>query len=55
MQYLITSTFLEPFITNWFDCENNFNENLQMIVYDLFNLKYTTDGKIWHYIKTDHL
>ena len=55
MQYLLTSPFLEPFLTNWFECENNFNKNLQMIVYDLINLKYTTDGKNWHNIIIDHL
>ena len=55
MQYLITSIFMEPFLTHWFDSENHFNKKLQMVVYDLINLKYTTDGKTWHNIKIDHL
>lgn len=58
MRYLITTTNAEnnePFKTNYYDYENNFDELLGMIVYDLFNDKYTTDGKKWKPIEIDHL
>lgn len=55
-QYLITTKeTYEPFFTEWFDTENHFNPDLDMIVYDLYNHKYTTDGNTWHNIESDHL
>ena len=56
MQYLITTKETDkPFLTNWFDAENHFNPNVQMVVYDLINLVFTTDGKTWKPIEIDHL
>jgi hypothetical protein len=56
MQYLITTKETDkPFLTDWFDAENNFNPNIEMIVYDLVNLVFTTDGKTWKPINIDHL
>lgn len=56
MQYLITTEeAYAPFLTQWFDAENNFNAEAGMIVYDLFTCKYTTDGKNWNDIQIDHL
>ena len=56
MQYLITTNETDkPFLTDWFDAENNFNSDVQMIVYDLVNLVFTTDGKTWKPIDIDHL
>jgi len=55
MRYLITTKDYSPFLTKWFDAENNFNADLEMIVYDLVENKYTTDGKKWHEIEIDHL
>ena len=54
-QYLITTKTGEPFFTDWFDPENNFNAEAGMVVYDLFNYLYTTDGKNWKDIQEDHL
>jgi len=53
MRYLITTKEHEPFLTKWFDPENHFIPG--MIVYDLEEIKYTTDGNNWHEIKVDHL
>ena len=53
MTYLILPKDSEPFTTDWFDAENNYVEG--MIVFDLVNWSYTTDGKNWKYITFDHL
>jgi len=56
MRYLITTKEVKsPFLTDWFDPENHFNPDVEMIVYDLYNYEFTTDGKIWHKIEVDHL
>ncbi len=55
MQYLITTKDNPPFLTKWFDAENNFNSELGMVVYDLINNKYTTNGIDWADIEFDHL
>jgi hypothetical protein len=55
-RYLVTTKEVKsPFITQWFEPENHFIEDVEMIVYDLFKLKYTTDGKLWQDIELDHL
>lgn len=54
-QYLITMDGEEPFFTEWFDRENNYRPDLNMVVYDLNNHRYTTDGTTWHHIESDHL
>ena len=55
MRYLITTNIYKPFLTNWFDAENHFNERVGMVVYDLFGKMFTTDGKTWIDIGIDHL
>ena len=59
MRYLIiTNLYLSgqpPFLTNYFNCENNFNSEIDMVVYDLEQLKYTADGTNWYNIEIDHL
>jgi len=54
MRYLITS-INPPALSNYFDAENNFDNDISMIVYDLFDRKYTVDGVIWQDIIIDHL
>ena len=55
-RYLITTDADEhPFVTHWFDSENNFNMESGMIVYDLQELKFTNDGINWQEITEDHL
>ena len=44
-----------PFLTKWFDAENNFNSEIEMVVYDLYLNKYTEDGINWYEIEFDHL
>jgi hypothetical protein len=55
MNYLIVTNKYEPFYTNWFDADNDFNKELGMIVFNLLSHKYTTDGKTWYDIFQDHL
>ena len=55
MRYLITTKDNEPFLTEWFIPENNFNAELGMEVYDLAENKYTIDGYNWQDIEIDHL
>lgn len=58
MRYLITYTengLQKAFYTNWFDPENNFNADLNMIVFNLSANKFTTDGYLWLKIDEDHL
>jgi len=55
MRYLITTNDGDPFLTNWFDAENNFRTYLGMVVYDLDSEEFTTDGENWKPIKIDHL
>lgn len=55
-QYLITTTeAYAPFLTDYYDPENNFNADVGMVVYDLYRLLYTTDGTTWKEIPEDHL
>lgn len=55
MRYLITTNNSEPAYTRWFDAENNFNASVGMVVFDLYNGCYTTDGITWKEIEIDHL
>jgi len=52
MRYLITTIEESPFMTELFMPENNFSQG--MIVYDLYEDKYMTDGKTWRDIEYDH-
>ena len=55
MRYLITTPGQKPFMTKWFDPENHFKPDVEMIVYDLSELKYTKDGVNWYNIEVDEL
>lgn len=57
MRYLITTKIEPPFMTQWYEFENHFNsdEKIGMIVYDLFELKFSIDGHNWKDIGEDHL
>ena len=52
MRYLITTKDEHPFLTNWFDYENNYVEG--MVIYNLRLNLFTTDGKNWREIYFDH-
>lgn len=54
-RYLVTHDNGGPFLTNYFDAENNFNEESNMKVYDLYTCKFTEDGVNWLCIEEDHL
>ena len=55
MRYLITAKGHPPGLTNWFDVENNWNDDVAMVVYDLHLSKYMDDGILWKDIEEDHL
>ena len=55
MRYLITTKENLPFFTKWFEPENHFNPEINMIVYDLIEMKFMHDGQNWHDIEIDHL
>ena len=55
IRYLITTNDNQPFLTEWFDPENNFNKDVGMVVYDMLLEVYTTDGDVWNDIMIDHL
>lgn len=56
MRYLITCNdgSFDPFLTKWFVPENNFDDGVGMVVFDLYKFTYTTNGKDWQPIKVDH-
>jgi hypothetical protein len=53
MRYLVTQEGMPPMYTKWFHAENNFVNG--MVVYDLREHLYTTDGHTWQDIRFDHL
>lgn len=56
MRYLITTKEVKsPFLTMWFEFDNHFNPDIEMVVYDLVEYKFTTDGKAWYDIEMDQL
>lgn len=58
MQYLVTyveNGVHRAWYSNWFDVDNNFNEDIGMIVYDLHNDKFMSIRGEWESIKEDHL
>lgn len=55
MRYLIVSDSYAPFYSTYFDAENHFNKDDNMVVFNLTNHLYTTDGKHWFDIPEDHL
>ncbi len=55
MRYLITTRDFPPFYSAYFERENNFSADAGMIVYDLHNDLYTTDGENWKQINLDRL
>jgi hypothetical protein len=56
MRYLVTRVnAIDPFLTNIYDYENHWMDNIGMVIYDLHNLTYTQDGTTWHLIETDQL
>lgn len=56
MRYLVTTNgSFDPFLTEWYDADNNFNPDLDMIVYDLELHRYTKDGTTWINLQIDHL
>lgn len=58
MKYLVTyieNGLQKAFYTNWFDVENNFNPDVNMVVFDLINHKYMVNSLGWTNIEEDHL
>lgn len=57
MRYLVTFTKPgnDPFVTQNYDYDNNFDEEKGMQVFDLYKWLYTTNGVDWMDIPADHL
>lgn len=58
MIYLITyieNGTQKAFYTNWFERENNFNAELNMVVFDLVNHQYMDKNLVWTDIEQNHL
>lgn len=53
-RYLVTADFIEPFLTNYFDIENNYNSEINMVVFDIINNLFYS-GTEWFPINEDHL
>ena len=54
MKYLVCYTGnKDAFFTNWFDAENHFVDG--MVVFNVHQYVYTTDGTTWLPIKEDML
>ena len=54
MRYLIITNIQAPFITDYFDFENQYNYEIGMIVFDLKEMKYIDGAGIWYEIEEDH-
>jgi hypothetical protein len=54
-RYLVTADNIEPFYTNWYDYENHYNDEMNMIVYDIHNHLYTLNGLDWIPLEKDNL
>lgn len=60
MRYIVITTdpltgHKEAFKTNWFEAENHYNPDYQMVVIDLSKDLVTFDGETWDDIESDHL
>lgn len=58
MRYLVTYSengLRKAFYTDWFDVDNNFNSEVDMIVFDLARHKYMVNSVGWTDIEEDHL
>lgn len=56
MRYLITYAEIHtPFLTEWFQAENHWQEGVGMVVYDLQKEMFTTDGQNWRELEKDCL
>ena len=45
----------KSFRTDWFNLSENYNSDLDMIVFDNLNNQITFDGTSWQDIEEDHL
>jgi hypothetical protein len=54
-RYLIICDNFPPALTHWYDYENNYNHESNMMVFDFRTNLYTKDGINWEKIEQDHL
>ena len=52
-RYLVLQTKNKPFLTDWYDYENNYEKGMK--IFDFAKNKYTINGKDWKEITTDSL
>ena len=60
MKYLVIATNpitgeQEAFYTDWFQAENHFNPEVDMVLIDLIHHLVTFDGETWQDIEQDQL
>lgn len=55
MKYLIILKNNTCFYTSWYDYENNYNPEIMFMIIDIYEHKYSIDGKTFLEIKEDHL
>ena len=53
MIYLIIPKETNPFLTEWYEYENNYTKG--MVIIDFHSLTYSKDGINFYSIETDHL
>jgi hypothetical protein len=51
MRYLITCNTHKPFVTHFFNPEEQFTNGIDMIVYDLLYNRFTIDGLSWEILE----
>jgi hypothetical protein len=54
-RYLITCNGHIPALTHWYEYENHYNSEINMVVFDFHKMMFTKDGIEWHQIERDHL
>lgn len=53
IMYTIILKDKTAFVTQWYEYENNWNDDLMFMV--IYGLQYSTDGKTWINFDIDHL
>jgi hypothetical protein len=54
-RYLILCDGNLPALTHWYEFENHYNAELNMVVFDFYKMMFTKNGIEWHQIQRDHL
>ena len=55
MRYIIIFNDQSCFYTSWYDYENNYNPDVMFMIVDVYEHKYSINGKDFLDIPEDHL